>query len=161
MDGIGDREDIGAGQELLVTIRTGIGEFYLPGASGMIHALDEDTGTSPPSRRFDTVITQPTSIWGNSAVNSGGGAWYPPSVDTVRETTYWGIGNPAPWPGTPAFPNGTSRLGDNLYSNSIAALDEDDLTLNWYHQAKAHDLVDADFMSTPVLATVDIGGNST
>jgi plastocyanin len=70
---------------------------------------------------FDTVKNG--QLWGNPKVNSGGGAWYPPAVDTSNGTTYWGIGNPAPFPGTKAFPNGSSRPGPNLYSDSELALD--------------------------------------
>lgn len=138
---------------------TGIGDFYSGNASGRIHALDVDTGASLWD--FDTVDTMhdtSPNIWGNTAVNSGGGAWYPPSIDTASNTTFWGTGNPAPFAGTPTYPNGSSRPGDNLYSDSILALDHATGALDWYQQAKAHDLTDADFMSTPVLATVSIGG---
>jgi outer membrane protein assembly factor BamB len=137
-------------------------DFYSGNASGRIHALDVDDGS--PLWDFDTVDTMhemPPHIWNNTAINSGGGAWYPPSIDVAGGTSFWGTGNPAPFAGTPAYPNGSSRLGDNLYTNCILALDHAAGTLDWYHQAKAHDLTDADFMSTPVLATVDIGGQPT
>jgi glucose dehydrogenase len=141
---------------------TGILDFYSGNASGRIHALDVDTGASLWD--FDTVDTMHEvvpHVWVNTAINSGGGAWYPPTVDTASNTTFWGTGNPAPFAGTAAFPNGSSRGGDNLYTNCILALDHANGNLDWYHQAKAHDLTDADFMSSPVLATVDIGGQPT
>jgi glucose dehydrogenase len=62
-------------------------------------------------------------LWGHPEVNSGGGAWYPPVVDVERGLVYAGIANPAPFPGTEEFPNGSSRPGDNLYTDSIVALD--------------------------------------
>ena len=141
---------------------TGILDFYSGNASGRIHALDVGTGASLWD--FDTVDTMHEAvphIWNNTAINSGGGAWYPPSIDTATNTTFWGTGNPAPFAGTAAFPNGSSRLGDNLYTDCILALDHASGSLDWHHQAKAHDLTDGDFMSTPVLATVDIGGQPT
>jgi outer membrane protein assembly factor BamB len=141
---------------------TGVADFYSGNASGRIHALDVDDGSAVWD--FDTVDTMhemPPHIWGNTTLNSGGGAWYPPSIDTVRGTTYWGTGNPAPFAGTAAFPNGSSRPGPNLYTDSILALDHQTGALDWYQQAKAHDLTDGDFISSPILATVPIGGTPT
>lgn len=141
---------------------TGVGDFYSGNASGRIHALDVSDGSAVWD--FDTVDTMhesPPHIWGNTAVNSGGGAWYPPSIDVARGTTYWGVGNPAPFAGTPTYPNGSSRPGPNLYTDSILALDHASGSLDWYHQAKSHDLTDADFMSSPILTTAQIGGTPT
>jgi outer membrane protein assembly factor BamB len=129
--------------------------FYAGGGKGIIHALDERTGDELWS--FDTVKNG--ELWGNPKVNSGGGAWYPPAVDTSNGTTYWGIGNPAPFPGTKAFPNGSSRPGPNLYTDSELALDSSG-RLQWFQQVKPHDLSDGDFQSSPILTTATIGGTS-
>jgi glucose dehydrogenase len=56
------------------------------------------------------------------------------------------------------FPNGTSRPGPNLYSNSIIALDRNSGELLWYYQVKPHDLFDLDFHMSPVLATITVDG---
>lgn len=88
--------------------------FYKGGSVGIIYALDQATGKVLWS--FDTVDSK--DIWGNPAVNSGGGAWYPPAIDSATGIMYWGIGNAGPWPGTKDFPNGSSRPGNNLYSSS-------------------------------------------
>jgi uncharacterized protein YjbI with pentapeptide repeats/outer membrane protein assembly factor BamB len=128
--------------------------FYVGGTTGVIHALDQQTGEV--RWRFDTVDSE--DIWGNAAVNSGGGAWYPPTIDVERGVTYWGTGNPAPWPGTVSFPNGSSRPGPNLYTNSVVALDHDTGELAWYTQARPHDIFDLDFQNSPVLATLAIDG---
>jgi outer membrane protein assembly factor BamB/plastocyanin len=132
-----------------------ISHFYEGGGMGIIHALDERTGNELWS--FDTV--ENGQLWGNPKVNSGGGAWYPPAVDTSTGTTYWGIGNPAPFPGTNAFPNGSSRPGPNLYTDSELALDSSG-KLQWFRQVKAHDLSDGDFQSSPILTTATIGGSA-
>jgi outer membrane protein assembly factor BamB len=71
---------------------------------------------------------------------------------------YWGVGNPAPWPGTEEFPNGTSRPGPNLYTDSILALNHQDGKLLWFKQVRPHDLFDLDFQISPVLATATING---
>jgi outer membrane protein assembly factor BamB len=122
---------------------------------GIIHALDERTGNELWS--FNTVKNR--RMWGNPKVNSGGGAWYPPAVDTSNGTTYWGIGNPAPYPGTKAFPSASSRPGPNLYTDSELALNSSG-ELQWFQQVKPHDLFDGDFQISPILATTTIGGSS-
>lgn len=121
--------------------------FYEGGSFGTIFALDETTGQVKWS--FDTVDSK--DIWGNVKVNSGGGAWYPPAIDLVNKIMYWGVGNPAPWPGTKDFPNGTSRPGPNLYTSSIVALDHATGALKWYNQVSPHDLFDYDFQASPIL----------
>ena len=128
--------------------------FYTGGAIGVIYALDQQTGNVVWS--FDTVDT--TDIWGNPAVNSGGGAWYPPAIDIKTGMMYWGIANPAPFPGTADFPNGSSRPGPNLYTDSLLALDAKSGALSWYKQVLPHDLFDHDFQCSPILATATING---
>ena len=81
-------------------------------------------------------------------MNSGGGSWYPPTVDQATGTVYWGTGNPGPYPGTPQYPNGSSWPGANLYTDSTLALSLATGKLLWYHQENAHDILDHDFMLT-------------
>lgn len=124
--------------------------FYKGGGIGVIYALDTNTGVVKWS--FDTVDT--ADIWGNPGVNSGGGAWYPPAIDTSANTLFWGTGNPAPWPGTTDFPNGNSRPGNNLYTSSLISLNQSNGKLKWYNQVSPHDLFDFDFEVSPILTTV-------
>ncbi len=144
------------GNEVLVSTVPGTsgGDFYSGGSYGSIYALDQMTGDIDWS--FATVDSP--GIWGNKDVNSGGGSWYPPAVDANTSTTYWGIGNPAPWPGTATFPNGSSRPGPNLYTDSMVALDAQTGELNWYTQVNQHDNTDADFQISPILAKANISG---
>src|SRR5438132_5051293 len=116
---------------------------------------DEQTGSAKWA--FNTL--KDGEVWGHPEVNSGGGAWYPPAIDTSTGMTYWGTGNPAPFPGTAEYPNGSSRPGPNLYTNSAIALDASG-QLQWFQQAKPHDLTDADFEASPILATVQPNGAS-
>jgi len=127
--------------------------FYTGGGMGILYALDYQTGQIKWS--FNTV--EGDSLWGNPQVNSGGGAWFPPAIDTKTGIMFWGIGNPAPWPGTAEYPNASSRPGDNLYTNSLLAIKHDTGTLAWHQQPKPHDLFDLDLQNSPVLAAVDLG----
>jgi outer membrane protein assembly factor BamB len=128
--------------------------FYAGGGSGYIYALDQATGSIVWS--FNTVDS--ANIWGNPQVNSGGGCWYPPAIDTASGLMYWGVGNPAPWPGTKDYPNGNSRPGPNLYTDSMLALDAASGQLKWYNQVVSHDIRDYDFQVAPMLATARING---
>ena len=74
-----------------------IGGIYTPGDRGIVHALDVATGAERWT--FDTV--ESPDLWGHPEVNSGGGAWYPPAIDTAAGLVYWGTANPAPFVGTP------------------------------------------------------------
>ena len=130
--------------------------LYLGNATGIIYALDQETGCIVWS--FNTVDSD--DIWGNREVNSGGGAWFPASIDLDRGLTYWGIGNPGPWPGTEEFPNGSSRPGPNLYTDSVVALDHRTGDLAWFNQVRPHDLFDLDFHVSPILTTANIGGRA-
>ena len=65
---------------------------------------------------------------------------------------YFGTGNPAPdW-------NGRERLGDNLYSDSVVALDADTGKLKWHYQFTPHDEFDYDSTQVPVLADIQWQG---
>lgn len=127
---------------------TGHTDFYSGGATGVLHALDQTTGKVV--WKFDTVDSP--DIWGNPEVNSGGGSWYPPTIDTETGIIYWSTGNPAPWPGTPEFPNASSRPGPNLYNNCVLAMDHRDGRLLWYNQVLPHDLFDLDMQNSVILS---------
>jgi glucose dehydrogenase len=92
--------------------------FYAAGGIGVIYALDQATGNIAWS--FSTIDTP--DLWGHPEINSGGGCWYSPAIDVNTGTTYWGVSNPAPFPGVEGWPNGSSRPGPNLYTNSMVAL---------------------------------------
>lgn len=130
--------------------------FYAPGGIGVISALDAETGEVVWS--FSTVDSP--DLWGHPEINSGGGAWYPPAVDVDTGITFWGIGNPAPFPGTEEWPSGTSRPGPNLYTDSIVALDHGTGEMIWFSQVLPHDLFDHDFQSSPILADLVVEGMS-
>ncbi|MCW2877871.1 MAG: Cytochrome c class [Sphaerisporangium sp.] len=131
-------------------------EDYKPGVAGIVWALEARTGT--PQWNFNTV--KDGDLWGHPELNSGGGLWYPPAVDE-KGRVFITVGNPAPFPGTPEFPSGTSRPGPNLYTNSIVALDGKTGKLLWYQQAAPHDLRDYDLHVSPIVTYVRIRGVKT
>ncbi len=78
--------------------------------------------------------------------------WVTGSYDPDSNLTYWGIGNPGPdW-------NADMRLGDNLYTDCVVALDADTGKLKWYFQFTPHDDFDFDSVQVPVLADLDWKG---
>ena len=132
------------------TVPTNASATYEAGGVGVLWALDGKTGKKVWS--FETV---PKDLWGNPKVNSGGGLWYTPAFDEKGDM-YFGVGNPAPFPGTPQFPSGSSRPGPNLYTNSIVKMDAKTGKMDWYYQQTPHDLYDWDFQGPPIL--VKAGG---
>ncbi len=144
------------GSVFVATSAGGNSDFtYHPGASGSIYRLDLSDGSVVWEWR-----TTKDDLWGNPQLNSGGGVWYPPSVDDAG-VLYFGTGNAAPFPGTEDFPNGSSRPGPNDYANSLVALDAGRGELLWHINVAPHDLFDHDNQQTPVLATLDIAGTPT
>jgi alcohol dehydrogenase (cytochrome c) len=92
--------------------------------------------------------------WSGDSWRTGGAApWMTGSFDPRRNVLYWGVGNPAP-----DF-NGESRQGDNLYSESVVALDADTGKMHWHFQFTPHDLYDFDSAQVPVLID-NVGGAS-
>ncbi len=129
-----------------------LSNFYGGGGSGIVYALDLATGEE--KWQFNTTTD---NLWGNPDVNSGGGLWQTPSVDDNGDV-YMAVANPGPWPGTEKFPNGTSRPGKNLYTNSLVVLDGKTGKMKWYWQALAHDLRDWDLHLGPILTEFTIDG---
>ena len=117
------------------------------GIRGFIAALDPANGEE--LWRFNTIPGpgEPGhETWsGDSWKRGGGSIWVTGSYDPELNLTYWGVGNPAPdW-------NGDVRLGDNLYSDSVVALDADTGELKWHFQFTPHDEWDWDAVQIPVL----------
>jgi alcohol dehydrogenase (cytochrome c) len=76
----------------------------------------------------------------------GGGVWMAPAVDKETNTVFFVVGNPSP------DLYGAERPGDNLYTNSMVAVDLDNGTYKWHYQYIAHDVWDLDAVS-PVILT--------
>ena len=71
--------------------------------------------------------------------------WFTGTNDPETNTLYWPTGNPG------EDYNGDDRMGDDLYSDCILALDANTGKLKWHYQTTPHDLWDWDATETPVL----------
>jgi glucose dehydrogenase len=78
----------------------------------------------------------------------GGGVWMNPSVDLKARTVWFVVGNPSP------DLYGAERPGDNLYTDSLVAIDLDKGTYKCHFQYVAHDVWDLDAVSPPILVDV-------
>ncbi len=91
--------------------------------------------------------------WKGNAIETGGGAtWLTGSYDPESDTLYWPTGNP--YPDT----DGTQRLGDNLYTNCVIALEPKTGKLKWHFQFTPHDLWDWDATEPLVLVNAKFKG---
>src|SRR6266571_5622448 len=128
----------------LVLIGVSGGEY---GIRGFIDAYDAVTGAR--KWRFYTVPGpgEPGhETWeGDSWKIGGAPAWITGTYDPATNTTFWTTGNPSP------SNRGEGRAGDNLYSNSLLALDPDTGKLKWYFQFTKHDEHDYDATQVPVM----------
>ena len=134
-----------------VIIGTAGGEY---GIRGFLAAFDAKTGKE--AWRFHTVAAageKGGETWGAESWKVGGGSiWVTGTYDRDLNVTYWGVGNPGPdW-------NGDVRPGDNLYTDSVVALDADTGELKWHFQFTPHDVYDYDSVQVPVLADIEWQG---
>jgi alcohol dehydrogenase (cytochrome c) len=134
-----------------VLVGLGGGEY---GIRGFIAAFDAQTGKQ--AWRFNTIPGpgEPGhETWSGDTWKTGGGSiWLTPSYDPALNLTYWGVGNPGPdW-------NSKQRPGDNLYTDSVVALDADTGALKWHFQFSPNDTYDYDSVQVAVLADISWRG---
>lgn len=124
------------------------------GSNGFVAAFDQKTGKE--AWRFWTVPKpgQPGSeTWKGIDIEHGGApTWFVGTYDPDLDMVYWPSGNPA------EEYNGDRRLGDNLYSDCVLALDRKTGKMKWYYQFTPHDLWDWDSSETMVLVDTDWEG---
>jgi alcohol dehydrogenase (cytochrome c) len=137
-----------------VVIGVGGGEF---GIRGFVAAYDGKTGEQ--AWKFNTIPGPGEAgheTWADGAWEHGGAsAWMTGSYDPQLNLIYWGIGNPGP------DYNPAQRPGDNLYSDSVVALDPDTGKLKWHYQFTPNDGYDYDSVQVPVLADIAWQGKPT
>jgi alcohol dehydrogenase (cytochrome c) len=124
------------------------------GIRGYIDAYDAETGKL--AWRFYTIPGpgEPgNDTWAGESWKTGGASvWVTGAYDPGQNLVMYGIGNPGP------DYHSESRKGDNLYINSLVALDADTGTLRWHYQFTPHDVHDWDATEVPILADLTIGG---
>lgn len=88
--------------------------------------------------------------WKGNALEHGcGTTWLTGTYDAGTGLLFWPTGNPCP------DYNGDERIGDNLYTDSVVALDPASGKLRWHYQFTPHDVHDWDATEPPVLAEWD------
>ena len=117
------------------------------GVRGFVAAFDQTSGKE--AWRFWTVPRPGESkadTWrGKGIEHPGATTWLTGTYDPQLDTIYWPTGNPSP------DLIGDDRPGDNLYSDSIVALDAKSGRLKWHFQFTPHDVWDYDAQETPAL----------
>jgi alcohol dehydrogenase (cytochrome c) len=125
---------------------------------GYVTAYDAMTGkqvwrfyTIPePGQPGSETWPQDNEMW----KYGGGSMWQSPAVDPELGMLYIQVGNPSP------DLDGTMRAGDNLFTESIVALDLKTGEYKWHFQEIHHDIWDYDTVSPNVLFDVQIDGQT-
>ncbi|MGF6936536.1 alcohol dehydrogenase (cytochrome c) [Paraburkholderia sp. UCT70] len=152
-----------------VLIGTNGGEY---GVRGFVKAFDANTGqllwtfyTIPESgqegvwatrdatgrdlkRNIDAEKKQLAEKGSDFYKTLGGAVWMTPAIDRKTRTVYFVVGNPSP-----DF-YGAIRPGDNLFTDSMVAVDLDTGKYKWHYQYIPHDVWDLDAASPPILVDV-------
>ena len=150
-----------------VLIGTNGGEY---GIRGFVKAFDAKTGKLMWT--FYTIPENSVGVWATSDATGrdmkrnvaaekaqlaktgdpfktlGGGVWQNPAVDLETNRIYFVVGNPSP------DLDGSLRPGDNLYTNSLVAVNLDNGQYACHFQYIAHDVWDLDAVSPPIITSV-------
>ncbi len=150
-----------------IVIGTNGGEY---GIRGFVKAFNADDGKLLWT--FHTTAEDSTGVWalkdatgrdmkrdiaaekaalkklGDPYKTLGGGVWQNPAYDEDSNRAYFVVGNPSP------DLDGSIRPGDNLYTNSLVAVDLDTGKYACHFQYIAHDVWDLDAVSPPILVDV-------
>jgi acido-empty-quinoprotein group A len=124
---------------------------------GFLESRDPETGAVQWRWNTSPGAGEPGSeTWPNQEAREHGGGmtWLPGTYDKDLNLLYWGTGNPNP------VYAGQGRVGADLWTCSIVALNPDTGRLVWYFQASPHDTHDWDNVETPVLFDAEVDGRS-
>ncbi|TDJ38658.1 MAG: PQQ-dependent dehydrogenase, methanol/ethanol family [Gammaproteobacteria bacterium] len=124
------------------------------GVRGFIDAYETKTGKRVFRHYTVPAAGEPgVETWSGTSYETGGApAWTTGTYDRELDTLFWTTGNPSPdW-------NGDDRLGDNLYSDSLLALDPKTGEQKWYFQFTPHDVWDYDGNSHIFLVDTTVDG---
>ena len=111
---------------------------------------EQKRGDSGPCLNRGSLAATPGLV--TRGGSGGGSTWVTGTYDPTLNLVYWGTGNPSP------DSLGDVRHGDNLYTDSVVALDADTGTLRWHYQFTPHDVHDWDAVQVPILADLTING---
>ena len=141
----------------LVIVGSAVGDrlIYKNLPPGDVRAYHARTGKlvwswTPVPREGDFA----TETWENQSWRYTGAmnVWAGGTVDEARGLVYLPTGNP-----TNVYYGG-SRLGDNLYAETLVCLDANTGALKWHFQIVHHGTWDYDLPTQPILTTIQVGG---
>ena len=134
------------------------------GIRGWLNSTNLNTGKrnwrtytipAPGEPGSETWKQGPESHSSDAWKHGGGSTWVVGSYDAELNLIYWGVGNPGPdW-------DNEYRPGDNLYSNSVLALDADSGKIKWHFQYTPNDPYDYDGVNEQTLVDTKIFGKET
>lgn len=138
-------------------VYTGIagGEY---GIRGFLAAYDADIGREVwrtytlPEPGAEGSDSWPQDKDNKSWMMGGAPIWQTPAVDPELNMIYFATGNTSP------DLDGSNREGDNLYSDSVLALNADTGEYQWHFQEVHHDIWDMDPANPVVLFDVEMDG---
>jgi len=135
-----------------ILVGTSGGEF---GIRGFIEAFDADSGESLWRTYTVPGPGEPGSeTWSDEAWKRGGvPIWVTGSYDPATRLSYWGTGNAGPW-------MADQRPGDNLYANSVVAIDIESGAIRAHHQYHWNDAWDWDEVTAPLLIDFPDGADT-
>ncbi len=122
------------------------------GARCFAVALDAETGEEV--WRTYTIPEPGSETWpGDTWEHGGGSIWSTATYDPELDLIFFGTGNPGPW-------IAEVRPGDNLYTNSVLAMDPDTGDIKAHHQYHWNGAWDWDEISPPLLIDVERDGRA-
>lgn len=123
------------------------------GGRGFIEALDAGTGKQVWKTYTIPAPNEPGGdTWSKDAYKTGGGGpWLTGTYDAEADTLMWGVGNPGPW-------LATLRPGDNLYTDSVIAMNPATGKIKWHFQYTPNDSWDYDGANETVMVDLTYGG---
>ena len=126
------------------------------GVRGFVAAYDQTTGDEVWRTWTTPLRGEPGSeTWiGDGLDHPAGATWMTGAYDPDLNLLYWTVGNPGP------DLIGDDRLGDNLYTDSVLALDPATGELQWHFQFTPHDVWDYDAQETLALVDADWQGEA-
>jgi glucose dehydrogenase/plastocyanin len=116
--------------------------------------------TDVNGKTFDAGDTWTTKTTPNDTPNdcykqAGGAPWIHPAIDPELGMLYWTFGNART---CASSQDGSGRPGDNLFTNSVVAMDAKTGQYKWHFQSVHHDIWDMDNVHAPLLADTTVEG---
>lgn len=125
--------------------------FYTLPDKGWEGNFAEKTGEGEDLKRNIAAEKAAMAQYGDAWKRGGGSVWMTPAYDPASHNIFFAVGNPSP------DLDGTVRPGDNLYTESIVAIDARTGEYKWHYQQVPHDVWDFDATSPPVIVKLKNG----